>query len=154
MATHHGAGLQYLRADLDSNGWPQSGRNRALRAMGNAVHIAGDQHLASLIRHGIDEHDDGPWSFCVPSIANFYPRMWKPPGPASPLGQHRDGFGNRVTVHAVANPRKTGNELHDGMPGYGIIRFHKRKGEVTFECWSRKGDQYEGWPRTVKVRGR
>ena len=31
--------------DHDSNGWPQSGRNKALRAMrkGFAIHIAGDQ---------------------------------------------------------------------------------------------------------------
>ena len=34
-----------LAADCDSNGWPQSGRNRALREMrkGFALHLAGDQ---------------------------------------------------------------------------------------------------------------
>ncbi|MDH3591659.1 MAG: discoidin domain-containing protein, partial [Planctomycetota bacterium] len=156
LATHHGAGQTYLRADLDSNGWPQSGRNRALRliAAARAVHICGDQHLATVVRHGIDEHDDGPWGFCVPAAANFYPRKWWPQGAKSPFGKHRDGFGNRVTVHAVANPVKTGKgELHDGMPGFGIVRFDKRNKKIVFECWPRHGGpQYPGWPVAVDAR--
>ena len=78
LATHHGGGLQRLMADLDSNGWPQTGRNKALAALrkGFAFHLAGDQHLATIAHHGIDEYDDAIWSFCVPSIANFYPRAY------------------------------------------------------------------------------
>jgi hypothetical protein len=175
MATHHGGRLQRLICDLDSNGWPQSGRNRALRALrrGFVCHLAGDQHLASLVQHGVDEHNDAVWSFCVPSVANFYPRGWKPevegknrtPGMPPHLGEHQDGFGNLVTVHAVTNPtrmteRSTGVEpldLHDAMPGYGIVKMNKRTREITFECWPRyadptdpaTGSQYEGWPKTV-----
>ncbi|NRA96547.1 MAG: hypothetical protein HRU14_10105, partial [Planctomycetes bacterium] len=50
MATHHGGGLQRLIADLDSNGWPQSGRKRALSALRRcfAFHLGGDQHLATI----------------------------------------------------------------------------------------------------------
>ncbi|MCZ6793898.1 MAG: alkaline phosphatase D family protein, partial [Planctomycetota bacterium] len=33
VANYHGANRQYLVADLDSNGWPQAGRNRALREL-------------------------------------------------------------------------------------------------------------------------
>ena len=41
--------------------------------------------------------------------------------------------------------------------GYGITRFDKKKGTITFECWPREGDltkglkQYPGWPITVKM---
>ena len=48
----------YLKAkDMDSNGWPQTGRNKAIDAMRKcyAIHFAGDQHLATIFHHGIDE---------------------------------------------------------------------------------------------------
>ncbi|MDY7108829.1 MAG: alkaline phosphatase D family protein [Planctomycetota bacterium] len=170
LATHHGANLRYLVADLDSNGWPQSGRERAIRVLRKAfaVHVCGDQHLATVARHGLDHHRDAIWSFCVPSVANFYPRQWLPPvegsnrpeGAPGWAGDHLDGFRNRVTVRACTNPRETGREpavLHDRMPGYGIVRFDKVERTITFECWPRfadprdasTGGQYEGWPITI-----
>lgn len=101
-------------ADLDSNGWPQRGRNQALAEIRKAFafHIAGDQHLGTVIHHGIDDWDDAGWSFCVPSIANLYLRWWAPfeegknrrPGMPPYTGQFTDGFGNKVTMWAVANP--------------------------------------------------
>ena len=168
LATHHGPRQDYLRADLDSNGWPQSGRNRALAALRRAfaIQIAGDQHLATLVRHGIDDWDDATWSFTMPAIANFYARSWRPegeaevpvPGGGAFTGSRYDGFNNRVTVHAVANPRESGREpsaLHDQVPGYGIVRFRKRAREFVVECWPRAADpeseeQYEGWPCTIR----
>ncbi len=175
MATHHGGNLARIIADLDSNGWPQSGRNRAVDALrrGFVCHLCGDQHLASLVHHGIDQHRDSIWSLAVPSIANFYPRGWMPeaeganrwPGAPPHLGDHVDGLGNKVTVYAVTNPTaltgvSTGKEplvLHDKMPGYGIVRLNKQTREITFECWPRyvdpadpsTGTQYPGWPKTV-----
>ncbi len=173
MATHHGANLAYLRADLDSNGWPQSGRARALRALrkGFAFHLCGDQHLATIVHHGLDDWEDSIWSFAVPSVANFYPRMWKPntpganrePGAPEFTGRHRDGLLNRVTVFAATNPgKRMGHEptdLHDRMPGYGIVRLNKKDRTITMECWPRFADpaneehrQYDGWPRTIHQR--
>ncbi len=167
VATLHGARLDRLVADLDSNGWPQSGRNRALAALriGSAFMVGGDQHLSTIVHHGIDTWDDAGWSFTVPSIANFYPRAWVPfePGlerePGSPefTGRHLDGLGNHVTVFAATNPTPQGREpaaLHDKMPGYGIVRFDKASDEITMECWPRWADpahdpQYPGWPRTI-----
>lgn len=170
MATHHGPGQQHLIADLDSNGWPQTGRNKALAEMrrGFAFHLAGDQHLATLVQHGIDGHGDAVWSFCVPSVANAYPRAWAPEitnpyvypeDPATYLGERFDGFKNHVTVHAAANPGKdSGHEpdfLHDKMPGYGIVRVNTKDHTYTAECWPRYADpteesqQYPGWPRTI-----
>jgi hypothetical protein len=154
-------------ADMDSNGWPPTGRDRALRAMrrGFAVHIAGDQHLASTVQYGVDDWEDAAFALCVPSVANFWPRRWYPPtrgadsDPSAPrnTGRYRDGFGNRITVHAVANPARTERapaRLHERAPGYGIARFERTTRRITFEAWprwsdpSRGGRPYEGWPVT------
>jgi hypothetical protein len=162
----HGTEDNRLHADLDSNGWPQTGRNKALRAIraAGAVHIAGDQHLATVIRHGIDAYDDGPWAFVVPAIVNnYYSRWWSPleaeltdsPLPGSELpwtGRFLDGFRNKITLHAYANP-----DSHSNGAGYGLIRFDKAQQSVTFECWPRQVDvtrpdaaQFPGWPVRVK----
>jgi alkaline phosphatase D len=176
LATHHGGKLGYLVADYDSNGWPQSGRARALHEMrrGFAFMLGGDQHLSTIVHHGIDGFDDAGWSFCVPSIANFYPRAWNPPNgravkddawPADMpdyTGRFHDGFGNHVTVYAATNPGKDmGHEpksLHDRMPGYGIVKLNKRDRTITMENWPRFSDpankktavQYDGWPKTIR----
>ena len=83
-ATHiHGKVGYRLIADLDSNGWPQTGRNKALREIRKAFAfmICGDQHLGSIIHHGIDDWNDAGYSLCVPSIANLYLRWWEPLDP-------------------------------------------------------------------------
>ncbi len=170
LATHHGGGLQRLIADLDSNGWPQTGRNKALAALrkGFAFHLAGDQHLATIAHHGIEQQEDAVWSFCVPSIANFYPCAFAPElegkytwtGPKGFAGRRRDGLGNLVHVYAATNPgRPMGHEpqaLHDNMPGYGIVRLNKDERTIRMECWPRFADPsdtnatlYEGWPHTI-----
>jgi hypothetical protein len=167
-----------LRPDLDSGGWPQSGRDRAVREFrrAHALHIAGDTHLGSVLRYGVDEWNDSSYSFCVPSIANFYIRRWTPGAPGRDrkpdmpayTGEYLDGLGNKITVCAVANPqllkeltdeerRQPRLELHRKAPGYGIVRFHKAARTVTMECWPRKANpagasaQYPGWPITVAV---
>ena len=52
-------------SDLDSNGWPQTGRKKALREIRKAwaPHLCGDQHLAVVVQHGIDNYRDGPFAF-------------------------------------------------------------------------------------------
>ncbi len=177
MATHHGPNLMRLYADLDSNGWPKRGRDKALRELrrGFAFMLQGDQHLSTIVHHGIDSHDDAGYSFCVPSIANFYPRAWmpestgknRPVGAPAHFGQHQDAFGNYVTVYGATNPTgltgvSTGQEpldLHDRMPGYGIVRFNKVDRTITMENWPRyanpaaplRATQYEGWPKTISM---
>ncbi|MHC4943138.1 MAG: alkaline phosphatase D family protein [Planctomycetota bacterium] len=152
--------------DHDSNGWPQTGRNRALRALrkGFSVHIAGDQHLASTVQYGVDEWNDAAYAICVPSISNIFPRRWYPPEPGqnrkegSPpyTGEFKDGFGNRIFVHAVANPHSVGVEpeaLNHRAPGYGIIAFDKSTRKITLTNWPRwvnpasiDAKPYPGWP--------
>ncbi len=159
----HGKHDSRLLADLDSNGWPQAGRARALYAMRRcfAFHIAGDQHLATVIHHGTQSWEDACYSFCVPSIVNYYGRWWWPlekpelHDPASPLpftGRFYDGLGNKLTMHAYANPTKENNNA----AGHGIVRFKKSDRTITMECWPRHTDvtapdaeQYPGWP--IKV---
>ncbi len=167
----HGKPDNRLLADLDCNGWPQSGRNRALRRIRQAwaPHLCGDQHLAVTVKHGIDRFRDGPWGFTTPAIVNtIYGRWWHPedeqPGPhavaGSPLpwtGDYEDGLGNRITMLAYANPTDRTDEQQRG-DGHGIVRFARRERTITFECWPRfssvkDGDaaQYPGWPITVAM---
>jgi len=161
----HGNRDNRLHADMDSNGWPQTGRKKALRKIkeANAVHIAGDQHLPTVIHHGIDEFEDGPWAFVVPAIVNnYYSRWWWPEDEKPGInnndvlpwtGRYLDGFDNKITMHAYANP-----DSPSSGAGYGLIRFVKSKNEVVFECWPRAVDvtqegaqQFVGWPFTVSM---
>lgn len=154
--------------DHDSNAWPQSPRDRALEKMRKAFafHIAGDQHLGSVIEYGIDDYEDAGYAFCVPAISNVWPRRWFPkvpgenrnPGEPNYTGNFRDGFGNLMTVHAVSNPVFTGRKpshLYDRATGFGIIRFQRETRDITMECWPRVTDpdkeprQYPGWPVTI-----
>ncbi|MEM6318195.1 MAG: alkaline phosphatase D family protein [Bacteroidota bacterium] len=162
----HGQKDNRLHADMDSNGWPQTGRNKALTAIkkANAVHIGGDQHLATVIHHGINEFEDGPHAFIVPALVNnYYSRWWWPEdekagknaNAALPwTGQYLDGFANKITMKAYVNP-----ESPSSGSGYGLIRFNQQKEEVTFECWPREVDvstsnaqQFVGFPITISMR--
>ena len=156
--------------DHDSNGWPQSGRNRAVRLLRKAlaVHIAGDQHLGSTIQYGVEEWNDSSWAICVPSVANIFPRRWFPseggrnrkPGAPRNTGEFLDGFGNKVTVHAVSNPAANGIEptaLNHRAPGYGIITFTRVDRGIEFANWPRWVDAsrpdakpYPGWPIRIE----
>lgn len=165
----HGNKENRLLADLDSNAWPQTGRNLALRAMRRAwaLHLCGDQHLAVVVKHGIENHADGPYGFTSPAIVNtIYGRWWWPadeqPGEQPPAdsvlpwtGNYLDGLGNRIRMLAYANPADTSDELQRG-DGFGIARFKKSTRQITFECWPRfasvdqgNAAQYPGWPLTI-----
>jgi hypothetical protein len=158
--------------DLDTNGWPQNKRNKALRAIRKsfAFVIAGDQHLATFIHHGVDEFGDSGYSFCVPSIVNHFPRNWKPSwkpvhaikGACPALGDYLDRFGNHMTMLAHSTPGEfkvpynKNNDWYLRSTGYGLVRFNKQKRTITSECWPRGADvskpgakQYPGWPQTV-----
>ncbi len=155
--------------DHDSNGWPQTPRTEALRAMRRALafHITGDQHLGSTLQYGIDQWNDAAWAICVPSVANVFPRRWFPPQPGrnpkpwSPrnTGEYLDGFGNKVTVHAVSNPTEVQvepREIHRRAPGFGIVVFDRATRKITLANWprwvdpSKPGAQpYPGWPITI-----
>ncbi len=167
----HGPRQDRLLADLDCNGWPQTQRNLALAELrrAQATHLCGDQHLAVVVKHGIDAHGDGPYAFTNPALVNtIYGRWWSPlegrAGENRPVnnplpwtGDYRDGLGNRITMLAYANPTDIQDEKQRA-DGYGLARFNRRTQQIVFECWPRfalPGEtalkQFPGWPITVKM---
>jgi hypothetical protein len=170
VATHSPTLQKKQRYSTDSNGWPQSGRNKALAVIRKsfACMIAGDQHLGSVVQHGIEDWNNAGFSFAVPAAANFWLRWWKPdnpgknhkPGTPNYTGEYKDAFHNKMTVHAIANPTHEDNSpkedlLNGRASGYGIIRFNKPTRKITYECWARNVDMfapkskpYDGWPVT------
>jgi hypothetical protein len=165
----HGRRDNRLLVDLDCNGWPQTGRNKALSEIRKAFAfmICGDQHLGTFIHHGIDDWNDAGYSLCVPSIANLYLRWWAPLEPGRNreegmpeyLGEFLDGLGNKLTMLAVANPgeRENHDRLTTRSAGFGVVKFNKKTRQITVECWPRNVDitepgaeQYPGWPQTIR----
>jgi hypothetical protein len=167
----HGGPKSRLLADLDCNGWPQTQRKRALAELRRvqAVHLCGDQHLAVVVKHGLDDFGDGPYAFTSPALVNtIYGRWWHPldeqPGPNavpdSPLpwtGDYHDGLGNKISMLAYANPPNI-NDERQRADGYGLVRFDKKAKTVTFECWPRFAAaaaddkaQFPGWPITIRI---
>ena len=172
-ANLHGGETGWMKADLDSNGWPRRERDRSLKTIrkGFAFMLSGDQHLATVVHHGVDGFGDSGYSFCVPSIVNHYGRWWRPreaairrlAGPLDHTGDYLDGFGNRMTMLAYANPGESvppiesRNRHVKRATGYGITRFNKIDRTITMECWPRGEDvsspdahQYTGWPITIR----
>ena len=143
-------------ADTDSNAWPQSARNRALKAIGDApvVMLHGDVHLGTLSRHGVDRFNDGPLAYSLPSFSSRASRRWEPldagnhrdAGAPENTGEFHDRFGNKITMFGAGN----------GLNGYGIVLFDtaKREVELQFHPLDERREPIQrdvyGWPHTVK----
>lgn len=161
--------------DWDANGQPKLHRDRAIRLLraAGALVLSGDQHLGSLIRHGIDSHTDGVVQFTGPAGVSFWQRWFEPSevlanGGGEPYtGDFTDAFGNKLRVHAIANPKITfayyrqfkggrSQALGDQRlksEGYGVVRVRRTAREYVLECWPRAVDptlpgagQFKGWP--------
>lgn len=171
MATTHGGVGQRIVADYDTNAWPQTPRNRALRELRRcfAFHLAGDQHLPALVHYGIEEHRDAGVAFAGPAVNVGYPRWWDPNAKTNArkegqglLGDFRDSFGHPLTVLAVNNmaaelPKGSLDNVHAKTSGLGLVRFNKAKRQITIECWpyladvTKPGTQMPGWPQSIDV---
>lgn len=175
VATHHGNFNGYLKADLDSGAWPQTARNRAIDIIREsmALHINGDQHLASLCQYGVNEQRDSNWSFCTPAIGAGYPRWWRPDEVGMPhqnrpqhglshTGEYLDGFGNKVYVYCTGNPEvatKRGRyeRAHQKGSGFGFVTIDTLKKTYTLDAYQFNVDptdgnpnnQFPGWPITL-----
>jgi len=175
VATHHGGFNGYLKADLDSGGWPQTARNNAIRILrkGMPLHINGDQHLTTLVQYGVDDQRDSCWSFCTPAISAGYPRWWRPDELGMPhtnrpshglpnTGEYLDGFGNRAYVYAVGNPEvgteKNRYELaHQKGSGFGLVTIDTKAKTYKLEAFrflcdptdGNPTNQFPGWPITI-----
>ena len=172
LPTTHGNERMILRADYDTNAWPQTPRNRAVREMRKAFafHIAGDQHIPAVVQYGVDAHRDGPVAFAGPAVNVGYPRWFEPsaakwlqPTSESLTGDFTDSFGHPLTVLAVKNgvhkPRQgdVRQLLDDKASGLGLVRFDKKNRRVIVECWpyladvTKPGTQMPGWPVTISL---
>ena len=172
LPTTHGNERMVLRADYDTNAWPQTPRNRAVREMRKAFafHIAGDQHIPAVVHYGVEAHRDGPVAFAGPAVNVGYPRWFEPaaakwlqPKSDSPTGDFTDSFGHPLTVLAVKNgavrPRQgdVRQLLDDKASGLGLVRFDKTNFRVIVECWpyladvTKPGTQMPGWPVTIDL---
>jgi hypothetical protein len=162
-----------LRADYDTNAWPQTPRHRAVREIRRAFafHIAGDQHIPAVVQYGIETHRDGPVAFAGPAINVGYPRWFEPSeakwlqakSPNALTGDFTDAFGHPLTVLAVKNgaikPRQGDVQvlLDDKASGLGLVRFDKKSRRVIVECWpyladvGKPGTQMPGWPVTIDI---
>ncbi|NIJ44893.1 hypothetical protein FHR24_001332 [Wenyingzhuangia heitensis] len=170
VTTHSPTLDQKQKYSVDSNGWPQAGRNKALSVIRKSFScmIAGDQHLGSVLHHGVEDWNNAGYSFAVPAASNFWMRWFKPDAPGKNhvkgmpdyTGEYLDAFHNKMTVLAIANPTHKDNTLKENLlngraSGYGIIRFNKATRQTTYECWARNVDMfapnakpYNGWPVT------
>jgi hypothetical protein len=178
LATHHGQVDNHLIADLDSCGWPQTPRNRAIDIMrpAKALHINGDQHLATLAQYGVDKQRDSSWSYCTPAIATSYQRWWRPEEvgmahtnrPAHGLpntGEYLEGFGNKVYVYAVGNPVPEDLKVHPYQraqmkaSGFGFVTVDTEAKTYTLDAYKflidatdgKPDNQYPGWPVTIHM---
>ncbi len=153
-----------LVADFDSNGWPQVGRDNAIRRFRKAfaTHIVGDQHLANTSQYGVEDWRDSSYVIVSPATGNIFPRRWWPPVPGrnrkpeSPkyTGDFEDGFGNKITVYAIANPQKSTippTRHHELVTGYSVITFYKDSRDIELVNWPYwanpdKDKPFPGWP--------
>ncbi len=176
VATHHGKYDGYLKADLDSGGWPQTPRDRAIDILreSKALHINGDQHLTSLSQYGVDKQRDSMWSFCTPAIAAGYPRWWRPDEVGMPhqkrpshglenTGEYLDGFGNMIYVYAVGNPevgtkKNRYEKAHQKGSGFGLVTVDTEEKTYQIDFFrflidatdGKLDNQFAGWPVTIR----
>jgi alkaline phosphatase D len=156
--------------DMDTNGWPHNRRDEAVKQLRKAFtfHLAGDQHLPAFVHYGVEDYGDSGYVFTTPALGNVFPRRWWPEiksghrhleGQPAYTGDFEDGFGNKMTVYAAANPQVTGlkpSVVYDRVTGYGVTTFDKSSRDITIECWPRYIDpekqptgQFKGWPMKV-----
>ena len=176
VATHHGGYDDYLKADLDCGGWPQTPRDQAIRIIrqGKALHINGDQHLPTLVQYGIEKQRDAGWSYCTPAIAVGYPRWWRPDDIGMPhtnrpqhglpqTGEYVDGLGNKVYVYAVGYPEVASKKnryerAHQKASGFGMVTIDSKNETYTLEAFrflvdatdGNPANQFDGWPLVVR----
>lgn len=177
-ATHHGGYGGYLVADLDSGGWPQTPRSRAIDILRPAMplHICGDQHLGSMVQYGVEKQRDSNWAFCTPAISVGYQRWWRADEIGMPqnnrpahnlpnTGEYLDGLGNKAYMYAIGNPVKDFREgggdrydfAHRKASGFGLVTIDTTAKTYTCEAYrflcdatdGKASNQFPGWPLII-----
>ncbi|MDB4541294.1 alkaline phosphatase D family protein [Akkermansiaceae bacterium] len=167
--THASTGYGFGLNDRDSNGWPGHRREEAweLLRLSRSFQLAGDQHVSTLVHHGIDGPADAGYSFASPAMSNFFPRVWDPvhnsPGRTTTISPYTgdfyfDGNGSlptggpnltsafpgHIRVVAAANPL----EYYDQTRGIDPANLHDRGagyGMIRVDKTTRQ-ITFESWP--------
>ena len=141
LHTHANSGYGFGLNDRDTHGWPTHRRNESweLLRLSRMFQIAGDQHLATVVHHGVDGPADAGFSYTAPAVANFFPRAWDPVNNAAgrtntvspytgdfffngvgtlPTGQPNltSAFPHHLRVLAAGNPQQYYNETRNISP--------------------------------------
>jgi hypothetical protein len=175
LNTHSGPNGERLYADLDSNGWPQTPRNNALRIFrkGFVFHLNGDQHLPTVTHYGIDKPRDAGWGFCPPGVSVGWPRWWmadqvgfdvqnRPEHGLPNTGQYIGPFGHPNYLYSVGNPITLDGvnryvRAHNKSSGFGVVRVNTHERTIRMEAYrflAKIGNeaidnQFPGWPVTI-----
>ncbi len=176
VSTHHGANKMFLYGDMDSGGWPKSGRDRAVRTIrkAGAFHICGDQHFPIFAQYGINKYRDAGWVFCTPAITTGFERRFLPLEVGIPIqnspdhnlpntGEFTDVFGNMNYVYAVGNPEDKTNfpnryrRAVSRSSGFGLSIFDPQTGNIKNEAYrfdaapgkTIEENTFPGWPVTI-----
>ena len=167
--THASEGYGYYLNDRDTHGWPVHRRNESweLLRLSRSFQLSGDQHIATLVHHGIDGPADAGYSFTSPAISNFFPRTWDPVHNSAgrtatvspykgdfyldgngtlPSGQPnlRSDFPHHIRVVGAANPL----EYYDQTRNMSPANLHDRSagyGIIRIQKASRQ-ITFEAWP--------
>lgn len=159
------SGKHKLNRDMDTNGWPKTGRDKAMSIIGTepVLFLCGDQHMGSVVEL-FDTLNNGTHFFTIPSISNTWPRTWLPSDStdsSSPLGIHYDGFGNKMNVVAVANPTietHSPQNINKKSPGFGIIILNSVEKSAVLHAYPLYFDElntiqeYNGWPININLK--
>ena len=136
--------------------WGKGGlRMDGNRTTGEApvVLLHGDVHLGTLGRHGVDDFNDGPVTYSLPSFSSKASRRWEPlePGGNRKLGapentgEFHDRFGNKITMYGAGN----------GLNGYGLILFDTKNRTIELQFHPMNEERkpikikVPGWPYKV-----
>lgn len=169
LSTHASTGYGFNLNDRDSHGWPAHRRVEAweLLRLSRSFQLAGDQHLSTLVHHGVDGPADAGYSFASPAMSNFFPRVFDPvhnaPGRTTEVSPYTgdfffDGNGNlpsgepnltsshpaHIRMVAAANPL----EYYDQTRGINPANLHDRGagyGMIRVNKTTRQ-ITFESWP--------
>ncbi|MGI9240918.1 MAG: alkaline phosphatase D family protein, partial [Verrucomicrobiales bacterium] len=118
--THAAAGYNFGLNDRDTHGWPTHRREEAweLLRLSRSFQLAGDQHIGTLVHHGIEAPADAGYSFTSPAISNFFPRCWDPDHNAGGRTETISDYKGDFFLNGVGTLPSGRPNLNSQIPGH------------------------------------
>ena len=146
--------------DFSSGAWPIQERNEILNILrqSGALVIGGDNYLPSLVHYGIDNQKDAVIGFTIPAIAKTSGTRWyikknQPKKNETSIdNNYLDGFGNRMSILAVANavPGKDIDKVFNEKSGFGLVTFNKTSGIIVIQALKRNENLKKNLPTNME----